>query len=229
MLKKCLLSVCVFIPALFFTATASAAPATTTALEDFIARLDALASFDAAFTQQTVDGNNSVLQSISGQLSVSRPGRLRWKTSPPYEQVVISDGRSVWVYDQDLEQVTIRDLEQRLQDTPALLLSGDTSQIEANYLVSETVDSTVKDSKVIFKLLPKDQSQLFESLEFIYQGSMLTQMRIYDVTGQLTQINFSKQRINPNLKDSLFTFTPPKGIDVIDGRTRQLKMKDSNG
>ena len=99
------------------------------ALDSFIKRLDVVSSMETHFEQVTLDQSGEVLQSLSGTLTVARPGKMRWQTEPPYEQLVVSDGELVWVYDMDLEQVTIRQLEAKLQDTPALLLSGNTSEI----------------------------------------------------------------------------------------------------
>ena len=114
----------------------------------------------------------------------------------------------------DLEQVSIRELEQRLQDTPALLLSGDTSEISANYVVSETQTGSTDR----YQLIPKDNSQLFDYLEFDYRGDRLSAMRIFDATGQITEITFSGMQINQGTDSAAFQFDIPEGVDVIDGR-----------
>ena len=185
------------------------------ALESFLSRLEKVSSMSMDFEQKTLDNQGLVLQAISGQLSVARPGKMRWQTQPPYEQLVVSDGQSVWIYDQDLEQVTIRKLEQRLQDTPALLLSGKTQEIADNFSVSS---KSSKDRVQEYLLTPLDSSQLFEALEFDYSGNELDKMRIYDAAGQMTEITFSNQKMNPQLDVQAFVFDIPEGVDVIDGR-----------
>lgn len=184
------------------------------ALDSFIKRLEVVSSMETHFEQVTLDQSGEVLQSLSGMLTVARPGKMRWQTEPPYEQLVVSDGELVWVYDMDLEQVTIRQLEAKLQDTPALLLSGNTSEIAANYQVSHP-DAAGVDR---YLLKPLDHSQLFEALEFDYKGDKLAFMRIFDAAGQITEIRFSELSLNPDLDDQAFYFIVPEGVDVIDGR-----------
>lgn len=187
------------------------------ALDSFIKRLEVISSMETYFEQVTLDQSGEVLQSLSGTLTVARPGKMRWQTEPPYEQLVVSDGELVWVYDMDLEQVTIRELEAKLQDTPALLLSGNTGEIEANYQVTHP---SVAGNEGIdrYLLKPMDRSQLFDALEFDYKGDNLAYMRIFDAAGQITEIRFSKQQLNPELDEQAFYFIVPEGIDVIDGR-----------
>ncbi|HBS42975.1 MAG TPA: outer membrane lipoprotein carrier protein LolA [Oceanospirillales bacterium] len=185
-----------------------------TSLDHFIGHLEKVTDMEAGFTQVTADPSGNVLQSLSGTLTVARPGKMRWQTNPPYEQLVVSDGKVVWIYDMDLEQVSIRELEQRLQDTPALLLSGDTSEISANYVVSETQTGSTDR----YQLIPKDNSQLFDYLEFDYRGDRLSAMRIFDATGQITEITFSGMQINQGTDSAAFQFDIPEGVDVIDGR-----------
>ena len=185
-----------------------------TSLDHFIGHLEKVTDMEAGFTQVTADPSGNVLQSLSGTMTVARPGKMRWQTNPPYEQLVVSDGKVVWIYDMDLEQVSIRELEQRLQDTPALLLSGDTSEISANYVVSETQTGSTDR----YQLIPKDNSQLFDYLEFDYRGDRLSAMRIFDATGQITEITFSGMQINQGTDSAAFQFDIPEGVDVIDGR-----------
>lgn len=184
------------------------------ALEEFTSRLKTLDSMTTDFSQVTMDQNGEVLQSLSGTLSVQRPGKMRWQTNPPYEQLVVSDGSSVWVYDMDLEQVTIRNLEAKLQETPALLLSGDVSNIADSYSASkEQVGDVVR-----YRLKPLDASQLFEALEFDYADDEVEFMRIFDAAGQITEIRFTSQETNTEFDPAAFTFIVPDGVDVIDGR-----------
>lgn len=210
---KILLSISAGVLALSFSTVAFA----DAALDTFIKRLEVLSSMETHFEQVTMDQSGEVLQSLSGTLTVARPGKMRWQTEPPYEQLVVSDGELVWVYDMDLEQVTIRELEAKLQDTPALLLSGNTGEIEANYQV--THPGVAGDEGIDRYLLkPLDRSQLFDALEFDYKGDNLAYMRIFDAAGQITEIRFTEQRLNPELDDQAFYFIVPEGVDVIDGR-----------
>ena len=101
------------------------------------------------FSQLSLDGTGTQLQETSGEMALKRPGQFRWHTDEPMEQLLVSNGKKVWLYDPDLEQVTIQTLDQRLTHTPALLLSGDVSAINENFEVShqeagEVVDFTLK-------------------------------------------------------------------------------------
>lgn len=186
-----------------------------TPLEGFIERLNQLSSMEATFEQRTYDKQGRVLQSLGGLLSVAKPGKMRWQTNPPYEQLVVSDGESVWIYDMDLEQVTIRNLERRLQDTPALLLSGNTEEISQNFDVKQ---EALPQNSTRYLLTPFDVSQLFSLIEFDYKGDTLELMRIRDAVGQVTEITFSNQKINPEIDNQGFVFDIPDDVDVIDGR-----------
>ena len=88
------------------------------------------------FSQLTLDGSGTQLQEASGEMSLKRPGLLRWHTDAPMEQLLVSNGEKVWLYDPDLQQVTIQALDQRMTHTPALLLSGDVSKIRENFTIS---------------------------------------------------------------------------------------------
>ncbi|WP_430462543.1 outer membrane lipoprotein chaperone LolA [Thalassolituus sp. LLYu03] len=194
--------------------TASAANASEAALNDFLGRIKSLKSLETRFEQTTRDANGKTLQEMTGSLLVAKPGKMRWHTDAPYEQLVVSDGKLVWIYDTDLEQVTIRDMDQRIQETPALLLTGSADDVEKSFLVGEEKTSNER----VFQLVPKDPSQLFESLEFHYQNEQLVRMMIFDAAGQITEIAFSEPKINKSTDAQAFVFDVPEGVDVIDGR-----------
>lgn len=198
--------------------TPQAVANTTHAVKNLQQQLGKISSFSGRFIQLTQDGLGNTLQKVEGFMQLEKPGKLRWQTEGIYEQLVISDGKSLWIYDADLEQVSIKDMGGRLSETPALLLSGDVSAIDDDFIVSQPVS----DSALIFILQPKDSTQLFDTLELRFnaldQQQPLTQMVIRDASGQVTDISFSDVIENPVLKKDIFTFVIPKGIDVIDGR-----------
>jgi outer membrane lipoprotein carrier protein len=190
---------------------------TQDAIKDLQVLLGKVKSFSADFVQETRSGRDEVLQSIKGQMKVAKPGKLRWKTEGVYEQLVVSDGKSIWIFDEDLEQVSIKNMSNRLAETPALLLGGDVSVIENDFIVSQKHT----ESQLVFMLLPKDTSQLFDSLELRFnklsEQQALQEMIISDASGQFTDIRFTNSVNNPKLNADLFTFNIPEGIDVIDG------------
>lgn len=197
-----------------FSQLLNTAVAETDDLASFLLQLKGMESFQADFIQTSKTQTGEILQQMVGELSVAKPGKMRWQTEDPYAQLVVSDGQLIWVYDMDLEQVTIRNMDQRVQETPALLLSGDAGQIDASFVVS------LEDSgdQALYQLVPKDPSQLFQSLEFHYRQNTLVRMMIFDAAGQVTEIAFSDQQANKPIDEQAFTFDVPDDVDVIDGR-----------
>ncbi len=184
------------------------------ALDSFLNKLGQLQNMQADFLQVMRDGKQRELQQLSGKIMIEKPGKLFWQTNPPYEQLVVSDGEFVWIYDMDLEQVTIRNMENRIQETPALLLSGDASEVSKNFTVKLKVTGAISR----FSLAPKDSSQLFEKLEFQYFEDKLESMSIFDAAGQVTDIIFENIKTNQDIPAKAFYFEVPEGVDVIDGR-----------
>lgn len=165
----------------------------------------------ARFSQLTLDATGTHLQETSGQLALKRPGQLRWHTDAPLEQLLVSDGKQVWLYDPDLEQVTIQALDQRLTHTPALLLSGDVSQIRESFEIEHKEAGDVVD----FILKPKASDTLFDSLRLSFRGGVINDMQLIDSVGQRTNILFMGVKMNQPLKADTFTFEIPEGADVI--------------
>jgi outer membrane lipoprotein carrier protein len=188
------------------------------AVKNLQLQLGKINSFSASFVQLTQDGIGNTLQKVEGYMQVEKPGKLRWETKGIYEQLVISDGDSLWIYDADLEQVSIKNMDNRLAETPALLLGGDVSAIDDDFIITQAPS----DNQILFILQPKDGTQLFDSLELsfnkLHQQQPLAQMIIRDASGQVTVISFDEVINNPKFEKELFTFDIPEGIDVIDGR-----------
>jgi outer membrane lipoprotein carrier protein len=168
-------------------------------------------TINARFSQLTLDGSGTQLQETAGQLALKRPGLFRWHTDAPMEQLLVSDGKQVWLYDPDLEQVTIQTLDQRLTHTPALLLSGDVSKIRENFEISHNDGGNVVD----FILKPKSKDTLFDSLRLSFRDKVLNDMQLIDSIGQRTNILFLNVKMNEPQDDAQFTFEIPAGADVI--------------
>ena len=165
----------------------------------------------ANFSQLTLDGSGTQLQETKGEMSVQRPGLFYWHTEAPQEQTMISDGQKVTLWDPDLEQVTIKKLDQRLTQTPALLLSGDVSKISESFDISSKQAGEVME----FTLKPKTKDTLFDSLNLSFRNGMINNMRLMDSVGQRTDIVFSGVKANEPIPASKFKFVIPKGADVI--------------
>jgi len=172
--------------------------------------LESIQSFKAGFTQQTLDNFGQAKQTIKGHMLVKKPGFLRWQTEGDYAQLVIADGSSIWIYDEDLENVTIKPMGKEMSETPALLLSGNVESIAKDFEVSLQGNE--------YTLTPKDSSQLFDRLILEFNQHSLVRMAISDASGLTTEITFSAVETNPDIKNSMFVFEAPQGVDIIDSR-----------
>lgn len=200
---------------LMFVAVLSLASVTAVADEVAAKRLAELLTqaqtITARFSQLSLDASGTQLQETSGQLVLKRPGLFRWHTDQPMEQLLVSNGEKVWLYDPDLQQVTIQALDQRLTHTPALLLSGDVSKIRENFEITHNEGGNVVD----FILKPKAKDSLFDSLRLSFRNSVLNDMQLIDSIGQRTNILFMGVKMNEPQDNAQFTFEIPSGADVI--------------
>ena len=165
----------------------------------------------ARFAQMVLDKNMKKLQQATGTMQFARPGKFRWEYDKPYEQVIVSDGARVWLYDKDLNQVTVRKYDRALGTSPAALLAG-SNEIEKNYRFS-TVGS--QDGLDWLEAVPRTQDTAFERIRLGFGKAGLEAMELRDQFGQITVIKFSTIERNAKIPPEAFTFTPPKGADVI--------------
>ena len=206
------LVLCVGVSLSAMTNVAAAASADVEAgrerVETFLGGLQGL---QAQFRQVLTDRSGRTIEEASGVLAIRRPNRFRWDYQDPYEQVIVADGSRVWLYDPDLEQVTVRKLDDTLSATPAMLLSGE-SNLEDNF----TVTDVLKEQSVQWvKMTPKRADTDFKSVRLGFEGETLRFMELADKLGQTTQLEFTKVERNPVLDPSRFTFSVPPGADVI--------------
>ncbi|MBF7731479.1 outer membrane lipoprotein chaperone LolA [Pseudomonas sp. N040] len=181
------------------------------AIQRLTTLLNQAQTISGRFSQLTLDGSGTQLQETSGEMALKRPGQFRWHTDAPMEQLLVSDGEQIWLYDPDLEQVTIQKMDQRLTHTPALLLSGDVSQIADSFEITLKEGGNVVD----FILKPKAADSLFESLRLSFRNGVINDMQLIDNVGQRTNILFLGVQMNPPIPASQFTFEVPAGADVI--------------
>ena len=200
----------ILILALMFPALAMAAP-----LDQLLERLAKLDNLSGQFEQTMMDRDGSRLQEASGELVVARGNRFYWHTELPFEELAVSNGETVWVYDVDLEQVVVRPLTRDLTQTPALLFGGDPGEVGDAFVVEE---QGRHGEQVTFRLFPKDSDPLFEELDVTFDGNIPRSMRLRDALGQKTVIDFLQVQVNDELDLSRFQFQPPADADVIEQR-----------
>ena len=200
----------------FGVARAAEVVASNTPAESPLERfLHDLKTFRADFTQTVVDSRGNHLDATRGALTVVRPGKFRWEVSADASgsgaQVLVADGRNVWFYDRDLEQVTVKPADAALSATPAMLLSG--ADVRSTFKLT---DAGKREGRVWTHVEPVRADADFRGalLGFSTDGA-LERMIVEDKLGQTATIDFSNSVRNAPLDESLMRFTPPKGVDVI--------------
>ena len=165
----------------------------------------------AQFRQILLDENQQIVQNAGGVLALKRPGQFRWDYTDPYEQLVLSDGAYLWLYDADLEQVTVKALDVSLASTPAMLLSGDASMTDGF-----TLQEAGQYGEVFWMtLVPRSQDTDFRNISLGFVDGQLQLMELEDSLDQVTRIILQEVERNPELEDESFQFAPPEGSDVI--------------
>ena len=173
--------------------------------------LDQVQTLRADFTQTVTDARGVELQQVEGTLAVKRPGRFRWNYTAPSKQVIVADGERIWMYDEELAQVSVRALDRTLASTPAMLLSGGRALHEH----ADVRELGERDGLVWVEVVPRIKDSDFEAVRIGFDDGDLAAMELVDAFGQTTRMAFSALVRNPAIDDSVFTFDPPPGVDVI--------------
>ncbi len=183
-------------------------------------RLDAFFSAKGALRAdfvQTVQGAAFSQPKVShGILMMQRPGRFRWDYQTPYPQLILADGKHLWIYDKDLAQVVVKPLDEALGDTPALLLSSEGlsgGSLKENFILTELDE--IRDGLYWVQLLPKATESNFQEMRMGFSEKHISKMVLVDGFGQRTELAFSNVESNAKLPADSFVFTPPKGVDVV--------------
>src|SRR5262245_43680272 len=180
------------------------------AAERLDAALKGLASLRAEFQQSVTDADGQPMESSQGTVSLARPGRFRWDYREP-PQLIVSDGTTVWYYDVDLEQVTVRPAAETLAGTPALLLAGQ-GDLRESFAIA---DGGNEDGLAWSRLTPKTADGDFRELRVGLAGGVIRRMTVVDRLGHTTRLDFDRIERNPRLDDESFRFVPPPGVDVV--------------
>ena len=172
-----------------------------------------LKGLDGQFSQQVIDNKGKVKETTTGTVALSAPRQFRWEYIKPHEQLIIADGKTVWVYEKDLEQVTKRAQGAQEQNSPLTALINP-KLLDQQYDVSE--EAAPRDGLQWLSLSPKRETETsfqYAALGFNAQG--LARMEVTDAVNQRTVISFSGWKRNPTFKPGTFSFSPPKDTDVI--------------
>ena len=208
--RKLLLGIFITFHTLLFTFHVQAAER----VDPLKAFLSGLETLKADFTQTLVNEDGNELEKSTGVLYLQQPGEFHWSYQKPYMQQIISNGELLWIYDEDLEQVTIRKIGDAIDQTPAGIILGN-SHLE-KYFVQ--VDLGKIEGFDWIELTPRDLDAQYKNIRFGFEKNRLGMMIIADNLGQTTRIDFSKVEKNEKLQPDLFKFKIPENVDVIDER-----------
>jgi len=207
-MKKIVLSLLLAAPMLAHAAGADR-------LKEFFEKTSAMR---AKFEQVVTDNRGQKVQEVSGTMQLLRPGKFRWDYSKPYPQEIVGDGSRIWLYDPELNQVTVRNMSEAIGSSPAALLAG-SKEVEKNFIL-ENLQSPTENLKSKDKLewvlaRPKDRDSGFDEVRLGFGRNGLEQMQMQDSYGNTTSIRFSGLERNPRLDTQSFMFKPPAGADIV--------------
>jgi len=186
--------------------------AETTPIEQLKQVLHSSESLSADFRQVSFNKSGQAGQSSSGRFYLRRPGKFRWDYLKPFVQEIVSNSGKVWFYDADLEQVTVKQLDDSVGSTPALLLTGQVDLDEKFVLEDQGQEEDMN----WIKLSPKNEESGFKYILIGLEHGQIGGMELSDNFGQLTRIYFSNVKLNPVLDDELFNFKAPKNADLFE-------------
>lgn len=171
-----------------------------------------LKGLDGQFSQQVYDANGKLKETSSGRVALSAPRLFRWEYVKPYPQLIVADGSKVWVYDPDLQQVTVREQGSEEQSSPLSALI-DPAKLDQQFNVKE---SGAADGLQWLTLTPKSEGEAsFQSARLGFGEGGLSRMEVLDAVGQNTRINFSGWKRNPAFAATTFKYTPAEGVDIV--------------
>ena len=164
----------------------------------------------ASFSQTVTSPDGARQKTSSGSFEFSRPNRFRFAYSKPFEQLIVSDGRKVWLHDVDLNQVSVRPAAQALGATPAALLAG--VDLDKNF---ELVAAPARDGLDWVQASPRVKDSGINSMAIGFRGRTLAALELVDAFGQRSLLRFTALEASARIADERFQFVPPKGVDLI--------------
>lgn len=174
-------------------------------------RLQQIETLQAQFEQRVYDERDRLQEELQGELKLKRPHYLHWETQQPDHSVMVADGESVWYYNSFIEQLSIFDQAQDLEQNPMLVLLSDSDEAWQDFAVTRDEEYwTIRDRT-------QGQAKVALSVAFDAQG-VLNQLRIDDGQGQISVFDLSDVRLNQPVDDDMFSFSPPEGAEVDDQR-----------
>lgn len=183
--------------------------ATETAAQKLQQLLTPINSLSADFTQQISDQDNNEYQRLSGNLILMKPSYLRWNVVAPMAQLVVSDGKLIWLYDPDLEQVVIQSFSDDFMGNPISILLGNLDQLNNDFSVTRNDENS-------FSLKPKQLNSLFVAIQLTFADNILSRIDYQDSFGHRTRLSLTEVKLNPSFSKTAFVFDIPQDVDIIN-------------
>ena len=175
---------------------------------DYFSGLD---TFQSQFVQTVIDSDGQQVQRSEGPVWIRKPGRFRWDYQTPYRQLIVADGKQLWTYDEDLEQATVKSVDEALSSTPAMLLSGFRPLSD----VMTWRQTGTENGERWFNLDPKQPDSAVESVRIGFENDQLSIIEVTDGFGNHTRIQFSQIKRNQAIDQGLFKLELPPDTDII--------------
>ena len=205
------LKLILFIFIYFFSITLSNAENLSDPLQTFLKNLESL---EVSFIQILMNENGEELEKTEGVLHLQPPEKFYWHYQKPYSQKIISNGSILWIFDEDLEQVTVKNIDNRIDETPAGIILGNKS-IQEHFV---QLNMGVIDGYDWMELTPKNLEAQYKHIKMGFDGDKLGMMIITDNLEQTTRIDFANFKKNITLSSSIFNFEVPNNVDIFDER-----------
>lgn len=173
-------------------------------------KLNKIKTMQASF-KQVIKAKNADNANSSGKMAMAKPNHFRWQTTQPMPQLFIADGQKLWVYDEELEQVSVRPQSKNLKGAAAIFLSDNNQHVGDDF----EINMFHQHNRDHFYLKAKAERSSFSRVELVFTGDNIHAIDLFDELGQHTHVTFSQVKLNPELSSNLFKFTVPKGTDVV--------------
>lgn len=181
--------------------------------------LQPVTSLSANFEQELLNPQGKMMQEVKGQMWLKKPGQFRWEIQGKDARLVVSNGKQVWDYDKDLEQVTIQKISKGESKAPIFFLTGDVESLEKDFKINNFTERNKPcmraGSQMCYELTPKSEQAPFQKIDIGFKEGVLNELIMVDQLGQTSFFKFTQTKLNPPVAANLFQFVPPKGIDVV--------------
>ena len=205
-MKKVIFIACLFLLSPFYSSASAVSDATL--LKEKLAKFQQI---NADFIQRVVSPEGELLNESEGQFTISRPGKFRWETLTPEEELIVSDGKTMWLYSPFIEQVTLINLSDAIQGTPFVLLSGADDLQWKNYKV------TKNNNKFTIVSLNSDERKNSFIFEFAKNGN-ISRFFVIEEQGQSSEFTLTYKPVLENIGSNYFTFKIPADVEIDDQR-----------